>query len=178
MINPPGVGTARGMVVIVWITESTWEACVEHVNAVIPEDAAVRLVHISPSEVEDLVEEGAGGLLGRRPAPAPERAVRAIAAAEAHALLESALARLSRPATLEALRGRPERELLRACADADVLLVARDREPRLGPKSLSHETRFIVDHCPCAVMLIWPLRPPGPDTVKLPPHLRGERRRP
>jgi nucleotide-binding universal stress UspA family protein len=166
------------MVAVVWITESTWEACVEQARGVIPNDAEVRLVHVSPSDVEDLVAEGAGGLLGRRPAPQPQHAVRTIAAQEARALLERARGRLSRPATLEALRGHPERELLRACAGADLLLLARDREPRLGPKSLSHQTRFIVDHCPCAVMLIWPQEPPGPDTVKLPPHLRGERRRP
>lgn len=177
MIGARTGDAVRGMVAVVWITESTWEACIAHVDAVIPKDAELRLVHVSPSDVEDLVEEGAGGLLGRRPAEEPERAVRAIAAHEAHALLERARARLSRPATLEALRGHPERELLRVCADADLLLVARDREPRLGPKSLSHETRFIVDHCPCAVMLIWPLRPPGPHTVKLPPHVRGERRK-
>jgi nucleotide-binding universal stress UspA family protein len=162
------------MVVVVWITKSTWEACVEQARSVIPSDAQVRLVHVSPSDVEGLVREGAGGLLGRRPAPGPERAVRAIAAEEAQTLLERARARLSRPAALEARRGHPEREVLRACADADLLLLARDREPSLGPKSLSGEARFVVDHSPCAVVLIWPEKPPGPETVKLPPHLRGE----
>ena len=166
------------MVVVVWITESTWEACIEQARSLIPDDAQVRLVHVSPSDVEDLVGEGAGGLLGRRPAPPPQRAIRTIAEQEAQALLERARATLSRPAALEARRGHPERELLRACADADLLLLARDREPRLGPKSLSKETRFIVDHSPCAVMLIWPQEPPGFETVKLPPHLRMETRKP
>jgi nucleotide-binding universal stress UspA family protein len=166
------------MVVVVWITEGTWEACIDQARSVIPRDAQVRLVHVSPSDVEDLVGEGAGGLLGRRPAPGPEHAVRAIAAEEAQALLQRARARLSRPAALEARRGHPERELLRACAAADLILLARDREPRLGPKSLSGEARFIVDHSPCAVMLIWPEKPRGPETVKLPPHLRGEGRKP
>ena len=166
------------MVAVVWITESTWEACIEQARSVIPDDAEVRLVHVSPSDVEDLVEEGVGGLLGRRPAPPPQRAVRTIAAHEAQALLEQARTRLSRPAALLALHGHPERELLRVCADADLLLLARDRELRLGPKSLSHETRFIVDHSPCALLLIWPQEPAGVDAVKLPPHLRDERRRP
>jgi nucleotide-binding universal stress UspA family protein len=165
------------MVAVVWITESTWEACIEQARSVLPNDAEVRLVHVSPSDVEDLVGEGVGGLLGRRPAPQPQQAVRTIAAQEAQALLETARARLSRPAALQPLRGHPEHELLWACADADLLLLARDREPRLGPKSLSHATRFIVDHSPCAVMVIGPRKPPGPDTVKLPPHLRGERRK-
>ncbi|HZO79774.1 MAG TPA: hypothetical protein VFB39_17180 [Solirubrobacteraceae bacterium] len=163
------------MVAVVWITETSWEACVEQARRVIPDDAEVRLVHVSPSDVEDLVDEGVGGLLGRRPAPAPQRAVRTIAAHEAQALLEGARARLARQASLHALRGHPERELLRLCADADLLLLARDREPRLGPKSLSPETRFIVDHSPCAVLLVWPQEPPGVKTVELPPHLTDER---
>ena len=177
MIGSPG-DIGRTMVSIVWIQETTWEACIEYARRVIPRDAAVRLVHVSPSDVENLVEEGAGGLLGRHPPPPPHSTVRTIAAEEAQALLETARARFARPAEIEALRGHPERELLRACTDADLLVLARDVEPRLGPKSLSHEARFVVDHSPCAVLLIWPVRPPGPDTVKLPPHLRGGRRKP
>jgi nucleotide-binding universal stress UspA family protein len=177
MIGAAAGDTARAMVAVVWITETTWETSVDYARRVIPRDAEVNLAHVAPSDVEDLVQEEAGGLLGRRPAEEPERAMRAIAAQESQALLERARTRLARPAKLVALRGHPERELLRVCADADLLLVARDREPRLGPKSLSHETRFIVDHCPCAVMLIWPIRPPGPPTGKLPPHIRRERRR-
>ncbi len=166
------------MVAVVWITESGWEACIEQARRMIEGDAEVRLVHVSPADVEDLVGEGVGGLLGRRPAPPPQRAVRTIAAQEAQALLGKAQARLARHASLHALRGHPERELLRLCADADLLLLARDREPRLGPKSLSHQTRFIVDHSPCAVLLIWPQQPPGVNTVKLPPHLAGGGRGP
>jgi nucleotide-binding universal stress UspA family protein len=167
---------ARAMVAVVWITESSWEACIEQAHRVIPDHADVRLVHVSPSDVEDLVGEGVGGLLGRRPAPPPQRAVRTVAAEEAQALLAQARARLARPASLHALRGHAARELLRLSANADLLLLARDRELRLGPKSLSHETRFIVDHSPCAVLLIWPQQPPGADTLKLPPHLAGEPR--
>jgi nucleotide-binding universal stress UspA family protein len=166
------------MKVVVWITESTWEACIEQARRVIPNEAQVRLVHVSPSDVEDLVAEGAEGLLGRRPAPQPQHTIRTIAADEAQALLSKARASLSRPAAVEARRGHPEREVLRACADADLLLLARDREPRLGPKSLSPQTRFIVDHSPCAVMLIWPHHAPEPESVKLPPHLRGHRQKP
>jgi hypothetical protein len=59
------------MVAVVWITESTWEACIEQARS-------------------------------------------AIAAKEAQALLSTAQASLSRPATLQALRGHPEREAGRA----------------------------------------------------------------
>jgi nucleotide-binding universal stress UspA family protein len=165
------------MVTVVWINETTWEACVDYAGELIPKNAELRLLHISPSDVEDLVEEGAGSLLGRRVAPPPQREVRSVAAQEAGALLQAAASRLGRPAALVALHGHPEREVLRACADADLLVLGRDREPRLGPKSLSHETRFVVDHVGCAVLLVWTRKPPSPETVKLPPHLRGERRR-
>jgi nucleotide-binding universal stress UspA family protein len=165
------------MVAVVWINEVTWEACVDYAREFIPGYAEVRLVHISPGDVEDLVQEGAGGMLGRRPTPPPGREVHSVAAQEAGALLAAACSRLRRPAELVALSGHPERELLRACGDADLLVLGRDREPQLGPKSLSHETRFVVDHVGCAVLLVWTQEPPGPETVKPPPHLREGRRR-
>ncbi len=32
---------------------------------------------------------------------------------------------------------------------------------RLGPKSLGRYTRFVVDHAPCGVLVIWPDEVPG-----------------
>ena len=57
-------------------------------------------------------------------------------------------------------------------AGADLLILARDGELRLGPKSLGPRSRFVLDHAPCQVLLVWPEPPPGIDTIKLPPHLR------
>ena len=142
----------------------------------LPASAAVRLVHVSPRDVERLVEEGPGGLLGRRPpATHPKSAARAVVAEEAHALLKAARTRLARPAELQALWGHPERELLEACADADLLVLARDGELRLGPKSFSRQARFVLDHAPCAALVVWDGPPPPADAVKLPPHLRHGR---
>jgi hypothetical protein len=62
-----------------------------------------------------------------------------------------------------------EREVLAAAEDADLLVLARDGEhDRLGPRSLGHATRFVVDHAPCAVLLVWADTPPGLST--LPPE--------
>jgi nucleotide-binding universal stress UspA family protein len=163
------------MLAVVWIAETTWEACVDFARALIPADAQTRLVHVSRSDVEDLVGEGAGGLLGRRPAAAPESEVRSIAVEQAEALLQAARTRFGRPVEVRALRGHPERELLQACADADLLVLARDGEPRLGPKSFSREARFLVDHVSCAALVVWARHPPAPEAVKLPPHLRRGR---
>ncbi len=156
---------------VVWIEESTWEACVDQAREVLPADADVTLLHVAPIDVEGLA--GGGGLLGRHPAPPPGPAVRALAAEEAAELLAAAQDRFGRPARVESRRGQVERELIEACADADLLVVIRDGELRLGPKSLGRQTRFVVDHAPCRVMLGWPGPAPAVDTIRLPPHLRG-----
>lgn len=160
------------MIAVVWIAENTWEACVDRARELIPERAEVRLVYIQPSDVVGLLSEGSGGLLGRRHSGFSGSDIAEIAAQEGAALLDAARARLGRAAQVRQLVGHPERELLRECADADLLVLARDGEERLGPKSFGRETRFVTDHAPCAVMVVWPGRPPSVESLKLPPHLR------
>jgi nucleotide-binding universal stress UspA family protein len=148
---------------VVWITESSWEACVDQASRLLPQDAEVTLLHVSPADAEDVAQRGATRLLGRRPPPPAGPPLRAIAAEEAQALLESARSRFGRPAQLDSRRGKIEREVVDACADADLLLVARNGEAKLGPKSLGPPVRFVVDHAPCHVLLVWPSEPaPGP----------------
>ncbi|MGB0097855.1 MAG: universal stress protein, partial [Solirubrobacteraceae bacterium] len=79
------------------------------------------------------------------------------------------------PAETVARRGRVEREVVAACANADLLVLARDGETRLGPKSLGPRAGFVVDHAPCTVLLAWAQSPPGIDTIPVPPHLREHR---
>ncbi len=160
------------MHVVVWIAEDTWEGCIDHARAIVAERDEVTLLHVSPSDVEELAQGGGTRLLGRRPPPAPGPPLRAIAAEEAEALLAGAQTRFGRPAELLARRGRIEREVLDACAGADLLVLARDGRPRLAPDSLGPRTRFVVDHAPCQVLLVWPEAPPDPSTLGLPPHLR------
>jgi nucleotide-binding universal stress UspA family protein len=157
---------------VVWIAEDTWEGCVDRAGALLPEDAEVTLLHVAPSDLEALASRGGARLLGRHPPPPPGPPLRAIADEEAHALLESARTRLARPAEISARRGKVEREVLEACAGADLLVLARDGEARLEPKSVGPRTRFVLDHAPCEVLLVWPEPPPSIDTIKLPPHLR------
>ena len=152
---------------VVWITESTWEACVDRARELLPGDAELTLLHVAPTDVEDLATRGAARLLGRRPPPAPGPPLQAIAAEEAQALLESAQSRLGRAARLDSRRGRVEREVVEASGGAELLVVARDGELRAGPKSLGPHTRFVVDHAPCQVLLVWAgepaAGPPPPD---------------
>ena len=44
-----------------------------------------------------------------------------------------------------------------AAEGADLLVCARDGDrTHLGPRSLGPASRFIVDHAPCPVLLVWP----------------------
>lgn len=154
---------------LVWIAEGTWEACIKQARELIPEHAQVTLLHVAPTDVEELAAGGRAGLLGRhRPDPGP--ALRAISSEEAQSLLATAQAAIGRPSDTATRRGRVEREVVAACANADILVLARDGDTRLGPKSLGPRTRFVVDHAPCTVMLVWAERPPGIDTIPPPPR--------
>ncbi|MGO9820272.1 MAG: hypothetical protein ACLPTJ_06440 [Solirubrobacteraceae bacterium] len=33
-------------------------------------------------------------------------------------------------------------------------------------------SRFVFDHAPCAVVLLWPDQPPALESIRWPPHLR------
>lgn len=162
---------------VVWISEDTWEVCVDEARALLPEDADVTLLHVAPTDVEELAAHPGARLLGRHPPPPPGPPVRAIADEEARAVLEAALRRFARPAHTMARRGRVEREVVKACAGADLLVLARDGELRLGPKSLGPRTRFAVDHAPCQVLLVWPEPPPGVETIPPPPQPKPKPKR-
>jgi hypothetical protein len=157
---------------LVWITEASWELCVDRARELLPADAEVTILHVAPSDVERLAEHPGPARLGRRHRPPPARTVREISDAEAQSLLAAAQERLGRPAETLARRGRIEREVVQAAADADLLVLVRDGEPRRGPKSIGHDARFVVDHAGCAVLLIWAAEPPGLDSMHWPPHLR------
>jgi nucleotide-binding universal stress UspA family protein len=55
--------------------------------------------------------------------------------------------------------GRPEREIVQCAAEwsADLIVICsrsiNSGGPVLGPKSVGHVARFVLDHAPCAVLL-------------------------
>jgi nucleotide-binding universal stress UspA family protein len=167
---------------LVWLVEGTWEGCVEGARALLPRDAEVTLLYVVASDLPEAAGGAMAGLLGRgRPGRRdPGERIAALSEAAARDLLEAAAARLGRPARRVLRRGRVEREVVEQAAGADLLVAARDGDrSRLGPRSLGPATRFVVDHAPCQVLLLWPDEvpalgsiPPPPDHPPPPPHER------
>jgi nucleotide-binding universal stress UspA family protein len=60
-------------------------------------------------------------------------------------------------------QGQPEREIVNYAASwsADLILVCprspQRNEPVIGPKSVGHVARFVLDHAPCPVLLARPI---------------------
>jgi|SRR5450755_299321 len=156
---------------LVWIIEDTWEATVAEAAAFLPSDADITLLHVASTEPETIARAARRGLLGRhQPARGAPEPLQAISEQAAEQLLADAQTRLGRPATLRALRGRVEHEVVSAAEDIDVLVLARDGDrERLGPHSLGPTARFVVDHAPCRILLIWPDEVPALTTIPPPP---------
>ncbi|WP_433306368.1 universal stress protein [Actinoplanes sp. CA-030573] len=154
------------MKTVVWVAEGTWQAAVDAAPNV--PDGQIILLHVIDEHTMQAVSGARAGLMGRgRDTSAAAEQVLIDGQAD---LLEAAEARLGRPATRLALRGRVEREVVGACADAGLLVLARDGDhTRLGPHSIGHHARFVIDHAPCRVLLIWPDEPPDLSTVPPPP---------
>jgi len=99
---------------LIWIAEETWRACVGYAQELLPEQAEVTLLHVAPSDVEELAAAGPAGLLGRRRRPPHERDLRTVSDEEARRLLDAARTLLGRDCTTAARRGRVEREVVTA----------------------------------------------------------------
>ncbi|MFE4055815.1 universal stress protein [Streptomyces sp. NPDC059096] len=143
---------------LVWITESTWAACVDAARERAPDDAVV-LLHVGDDEIAEAAHLAYAGLLGRghRPDRDPGPRLEALSGTAAADLLEAAAHRLGRPCELLEHHGEVEHEVVRAAAGADLLICARDGgRDRPGPHSLGRATRFVVDHATCPVLLVWP----------------------
>ncbi len=159
--------------VLVWVGMRTWQACVDAARRLPPDGTRITLIHVA--DLEDAAHGAALGLMGRRPSGQdPGSRITAFALASSAELLDAAALRLGRPCHRIGRHGRPEREVVTAAADADLLIVARDGDQsRLGPKSLGKEVRFVVDHAPCPVLLVWAGTAPGVATLPpapRPPH--------
>ncbi|MGW1894352.1 universal stress protein [Streptomyces sp. NPDC002004] len=168
------------MAVIVWIVEGTWPACVDAARARTPEDTDIVLLHVSAPDVPEAAHGAYAGLMGRDRhwghrsddvrGGDPGTRLEQLAAASAAELLQFAAERLGRACARVERSGRVEREVVAAAEGADLLVLARDGDrSHLGPRSLGPASRFVVDHAPCPVLLVWPETAPGISSIPPPP---------
>ncbi|MDA0162736.1 universal stress protein [Solirubrobacter ginsenosidimutans] len=161
---------ARDLKVLAWITESGWEACVDAVARLEPTE--VTLMHVATTELP--------GPRGRRHEQVMAR-MADLAGEAAQALLDDAVERLDQGGvTIFTLpeSGWPEDVVMQAAAEADLLVLTRDnRHP--GPHSIEHASRFVVDHAPCDVLVVWPGGgPDGPPPKPKPKPKPGAKPKP
>ncbi len=151
-----------------WIAAGTWPAVVEAMQR---RPASDELVLVAVADSSDGVPRGPlAGLMGRGVRSSDVAAVDQLGPAEAQALLDQAVAALGRPCEAQLRTGFTEREVTAAAAAIDLLIVARDGDrTRLGPRSLGRHTRFVIDHAPCTVAVVWPGEAPGLDSIPAPP---------
>jgi nucleotide-binding universal stress UspA family protein len=145
---------------LVWIVEETWQATVAAAAVFLPADADVTLLYVR-SDAETVARGARDALLGRSRRLAAEQ-LDAISEQGALDLLADAQAVLGRQAVLDARSGRVEQQVVAAAGTADLLVLARDGDhPHRGPRSLGPTARYVVDHAPSAVLLVWPDAPSG-----------------
>jgi len=147
------------MNVLAWLMEGTWPAVVDAAEPF----EEVTFLHVIDPGPAGSAHGAFAGLLGRgMPHQVdPGAGISSALSAASARLLAAAGSRRGRPAPNVTREGRLEREVVAACAGFDLLIVARDGDlHRVGPRSLAPPTRFVVDHAPCSVLLVWPT-PPG-----------------
>ena len=140
--------------VLAWIEHATWPSVIAALTALTPSE--VTLI-ATLDEAQFAMAETGHRLFGRAGHPHLTAAL-----TPAQQLLDRAAEQWGRPCRTEVLTGRPERAVVEALARADLLVLARDGDrSALGPHSLRRHTRFVVDHAPCQVLLVWPEPAPG-----------------
>jgi nucleotide-binding universal stress UspA family protein len=98
--------------------------------------------------------------------PARREQMRQAEASSAQDILEEA-GRAFPGAELIHSTGRPEREIVNYAAEwqADLILICPRTiygdKPTIGPKSIGHVARFVLDHAPCPVLLARPVTKQG-----------------
>lgn len=166
------------MRVLAWVEPGTWQAVVEAARRRPGTDDLTLVAAVDASE--ELPAGIVGGLMGRgRPRERHQQVSSQLTEQAARELLARAAEALGRPCRSQLLTGRVERVVTAACDDADLLLLARDGDrSRLGPASLGRHTRFVLDHAPCTVALLWPGETPSLDSIPAPPPPGHEPPRP
>ncbi|WP_142112097.1 universal stress protein [Rarobacter incanus] len=152
------------MKTVAFVAPGTWQAVIDEVR-VLPESASVTLIAAADEESVGPLGGSLFGRGGRRRGVEREAAL-----SLAQDLVDEARDACPRDAAALVVTGAVGHAVVRELGDADLLILARDGDlSNLGPRSLGRHTRFIVDHAPCRVLLVWPVLAPDTDTLPPPP---------
>lgn len=159
------------MRILAWVEEATWPAVISATRQLADgRDAQITLIHVVERDSQEAAASAFGGLMGRGRRRDPGQTIGALSVEAAQRLVQDALANLGRDATTRVEEGLPERIVTAAADEADYIVLARNGDrSRLGPKSLVKHTRFVVDHSPCQVVLVWPESAPDLGSIPPPP---------
>jgi len=159
------------MKITVWLTEGTWPDCVDAARDLAEAgDAEITLLVVREQSDEDRRSKGFGSLMGRGPHKRMADEMVTLTQQAAETMLSEAERRLGLPATTSLETGLTERVVTAAAQHVDYLIVGRDGDrSRLGPHSLGKHTRFVIDHAPCRVLVIWPGTAPDIGSIPPPP---------
>jgi nucleotide-binding universal stress UspA family protein len=127
------------------------------------------ILHVIDTEARLGLKKALGGPGTLRPAERPrqEQAMNAAEEAAGKAALEEtyqAALEAQFHAEIMAQRGRPEQAIIQTALDwhADLIVIWASEglqgRPQIGPASVGHTARFVLDHAPCNVLY---LRPAG-----------------
>ena len=120
----------------------------------------IGLLYVTDSGPHEEMRRKREGLLRPRSPSGPlSERMRQAEEATAQDILQEGQRYLPTAETLHS-EGKPEREIVQYAAEwhADLILIC-PRSPRytgpvLGPKSVGHVARFVLDHAPCPVLLL------------------------
>lgn len=129
-------------------------------SLLIADERTIGLIYVTDSGPHAEIERKREGLLRpRHPSGPLSERMRQAETVAAQDILQEGLRYLPGTETLHR-EGRPEREIVNCAAEwnADLVIICpRSPEyggPAIGPKSVGHVARFVLDHAPCPVLLI------------------------
>ena len=128
-----------------------------------PEGLALGLLYVVDSGPHGEMGRKREGLMrSRRPSGPLQDRIQQAETFAVQDILEEGLRYMPGAETLQR-EGRPEREIVLCASEwrADLIIIC-PRSPRfggpvLGPKSVGHVARFVLDHAPCPVLLVRPV---------------------
>ncbi len=149
------------MRVLCCLDGSNIEQLSKAVSSMLRADAlTIGLIHVIDSEPHGELERQRERFLSHPPLPPHRRdQIRQAETETAQEILQEG-SRHFPNAELLRREGRPEREIVQSAAEwgADLIVICsrspRGGGPTIGPKSVGHVARFVLDHAPCPVLLV------------------------